>query len=63
MDKQERSMAIELSTFTIAELHRQLQAYIDQGLGDTPMVATDCRARYPFQAYTVSGFEHQTSRT
>lgn len=56
-------MAIELSTFTIAELHRQLQAYIDQGLGDTPMVATDCRARYPFQAYTVSGFEHQTSRT
>ena len=46
-------MAIELPTITIAELHKQLQAYIDQGLGETPVVATDCRGRYPFQAYTV----------
>lgn len=46
-------MAIELPTITIAELHKQLQAYIDRGLGDTPVVATDCRGRYPFQAYTV----------
>ena len=34
-------MAIELPTITIAELHKQLQAYIDQGLGDVPVVATD----------------------
>lgn len=46
-------MTIELPTITIAELHKQLQTYIDQGLGDTPVVATDCRGRYPFQAYTV----------
>lgn len=46
-------MAIELPTITIAELHKQLQAYIDQGLGDVPVVATDCRGHYPFQAYTV----------
>ncbi|MCW5230819.1 hypothetical protein [Verminephrobacter eiseniae] len=41
-----------LPTITIAELHKQLQAYIDRGLGDTPVVATDCRGRYPFHAYT-----------
>lgn len=46
-------MAIELPTITIAELHKQLQAYIDQGLGDVPVVATDGSGRYPFQAYTV----------
>lgn len=46
-------MNIKLPTITIAELHKQLQAYLDQGLGDTPVAATDCRARYPFQAYTV----------
>ena len=46
-------MAIELPTITIAELHKQLQAYIDQGLGGVPVVATDCRGYYPFQAYTV----------
>ena len=38
-------MAIELPTITIAELHKQLQAYIDQGLGDVPVVATDCARR------------------
>ena len=45
MDKQENSMAIDLPTITIAELHKQLQAYIDQGLGDVPVVATDCARR------------------
>jgi hypothetical protein len=46
-------MATELNTYTVAELHAQLQALIDQGKGDLPVCATDCRARYPFQAYTV----------
>ncbi len=46
-------MTIELNTYTVAELHSQLQALIDQGKGDVPVCATDCRARYPFQAYTV----------
>lgn len=46
-------MTIELNTYTVAELHAQLQALIDQGKGDVPVCATDCRARYPFQAYTV----------
>lgn len=40
-------MAFELPTITIAELHKKLQAYIDQGLGDVPVVATDGRGRYP----------------
>lgn len=34
-------------------MHAQLQALIDRGLGSIPVCATDCRARYPFQAYTV----------
>ena len=46
-------MAIELPTITIAELHTQLQTYIGQGLGSTPVVATDCRGWYPFTSYTV----------
>lgn len=46
-------MTIELKTMTVAELHAQLQALLDDGKGDLPVCATDCRARYPFQAYTV----------
>lgn len=46
-------MTIELKTMTVADLHAQLQALIDDGKGDLPVCATDCRARYPFQAYTV----------
>lgn len=46
-------MAIELKTYTVAEVHAQLQALIDAGHGDVPVCATDCRGRYPFQAYTV----------
>lgn len=46
-------MTIELPTVTVAELHAQLQALIEQGKGELPVCATDCRARYPFQAYTV----------
>lgn len=46
-------MNIKLPTVTVRELHAQLQALIDQGKGDIPVCATDCRARYPFQAYTV----------
>lgn len=46
-------MAAELTAYTVAELHAQLQTLMDRGLGDVPVVATDCRARYPFQAYTV----------
>lgn len=46
-------MTIELKTYTVAELHAQLQALIDEGKGDVPVCATDCRGRYPFQAYTV----------
>lgn len=46
-------MTIELKTYTFADLHAQLQALIDRGLGNVPVCATDCRARYPFEAYTV----------
>ena len=46
-------MPIEIKTMTVADLHAQLQALMDQGLGNVPVCATDCRARYPFQAYTV----------
>lgn len=46
-------MTIELKTMTVADLHAQLQALLDDGKGDLPVCATDCRARYPFQAYTV----------
>ncbi len=46
-------MTIELKTYTVAELHAQLQTMIDRGLGSIPVCATDCRARYPFEAYTV----------
>ena len=46
-------MTIQLHTYTVAELHAQLQALIDKGEGTLPVCATDCRGRYPFQAYTV----------
>lgn len=46
-------MTIELKTITVGELHAQLAHLIDQGLQDLPVCATDCRARYPFTAYTV----------
>lgn len=46
-------MTIQLHTYTVAELHAQLQALIDKGEGSLPVCATDCRGRYPFQAYTV----------
>lgn len=46
-------MPIELRTITVAELHRQLGELIAQGYSDLPICATDCRARYPFQACTV----------
>lgn len=46
-------MTIEIKTMTVAELHAQLQALVDKGQGDLPVCATDCVARYPFQAYTV----------
>ena len=46
-------VTIELKTMTVADLHAQLQALIDAGKGNVPVCATDARARYPFQAYTV----------
>lgn len=46
-------MTIELNTITVDELHGQLAALVGQGLGYMPVCATDGRARYPFQAYTV----------
>jgi hypothetical protein len=48
------SNKIELRPITIRELHAQLQALIDAGHGAKPVVITDCRADYPFQAYTVN---------
>lgn len=47
------SNRIQLRPVTIAELHAQLQALVDAGHGAKPVVTTDCRADYPFQAYTV----------
>lgn len=47
-------MTIELKSYTVAELHAYLQTLIERGQGYLPVVATDCRARYPFQLYTVS---------
>lgn len=46
-------MTIELKAFTVAELHAQLADLVASGHGHLPVCATDCRARYPFQAYTV----------
>jgi hypothetical protein len=46
-------MTIELKAYTVRELHAQLQSLMDAGKGDVAVCATDCRARYPFQAYTV----------
>jgi hypothetical protein len=46
-------MTIELRTQTVGELHALTQSLLDQGLRDLPVCATDCRARYPFEAYTV----------
>lgn len=46
-------MTIELKTITVGELHAQLVDLVQRGLQDLPVCATDCRARYPFQAYTV----------
>lgn len=45
---------IKIDAMTVQQLHAQLQSLMDRGLGNLPVVATDCRARYPFQAYTVS---------
>lgn len=53
-------MTIQLHTYTVAELHAQLQSMIDRGLGNVPVCATDCRARYPFQAYTVRNLSGYT---
>lgn len=44
---------IQIPSLTVAELHQQLQAMIDQGLDNIPVIATDCRAFYPFSPYTV----------
>lgn len=52
-------MTIELRSITVAELHAQLANLVANGHGNLPVCATDCRARYPFQIYTVpnpSGF-------
>jgi hypothetical protein len=46
-------MTIELHTVTVAEHFALVQDLMRQGLGDIPVCATDCRGRYPFQAYTV----------
>lgn len=46
-------MTIELKTITVGELHAQLAHLVEQGMQDLPVCATDCRARYPFSAYTV----------
>lgn len=46
-------MSIELPTITVAELHAQLANLVANGHGSLPVCATDCRARYPFHAYTV----------
>ncbi|EGC7113047.1 hypothetical protein H9T43_002222 [Salmonella enterica] len=46
-------MITEIEVMTVAELHAQLQKLIEDGLGDVPVCATDLRARYPLQAYSV----------
>jgi len=46
-------MTIQLRTYTVAEFHAYLQILIDRGESALPVCATDCRGRYPFQAYTV----------
>lgn len=46
-------MRIQMKPMTIMELHAQLQALVDAGHGAKPVVTTDCRADYPFHAYTV----------
>lgn len=46
-------MTIELHTITVAEQYALLKDLMQRGLGDIPVCATDCRGRYPFQAYTV----------
>lgn len=46
-------MSIELKVMTVGDLHAQLSELIKHGLQDLPVCATDCRARYPFQAFTV----------
>ncbi|EDC3150127.1 hypothetical protein HZM05_002802 [Salmonella enterica] len=46
-------MTTQIEVMTVAELHTQLQQLVDDGFGDIPVCATDLRARYPFQAYTV----------
>lgn len=46
-------MTIQIKPMTIKELHAQLQALVDAGHGGNPVVTTDCRADYPFQAYAV----------
>jgi hypothetical protein len=46
-------MTIELKTYTVGEMVAQLGHLVEQGLPDLPVCATDGRARYPFQAYTV----------
>lgn len=48
-------MTVTLKPCTVRDLHAQLQAMMDLGQGDIPVCATDCRARYPFQAYAVNG--------
>ena len=47
------TMTIEIETMTVARLHAQLQALMDDGKGYLPVCATDCVVRFPFQAYTV----------
>lgn len=42
-----------LPVITVAQLHAQLQSLMDRGMGNLPVCATDCRAFYPFQAYTT----------
>jgi hypothetical protein len=46
-------MSIKIAPMTIKELHSMLQGLVDAGQGAKPVVITDCRADYPFQAYTV----------
>lgn len=46
-------MTIELKTYTVEDLNALTADLLKQGHQSLPVCATDCRARYPFEAYTV----------
>lgn len=44
---------IQLRTFNVSELHALTHDLVQRGMEAVAVCATDGRARYPFQAYTV----------